>query len=93
MQERLRVLRDRAGLSARELSSLAGLKSPNHVSHLEAGIWTPTTRTATALAQVVGCSLDWLVNGRGEPPTDASLLVAVEAARAARAADASEGAA
>lgn len=87
MLDRLRVVRVRAGLSARELSRLAGLTGA-HVGLVESGaIRDVGTSTATALAGVLGCSLDWLVRGQGTPPSDAELAAAVAAARARHAAE------
>lgn len=82
MLDRLRSTRLRAGLSAGEFSRLAGL-TRSHVGLVEAGtIKDIGTITASALAGVLGCSLDWLVRGEGEPPSDAELAAAVAAARA-----------
>lgn len=66
MGDRLRSARSALGLSARELSRLAGL-SPTHVSGLESGPRVHMeARVMAALAEVLGCSLDWLVRGVGE---------------------------
>lgn len=87
MLDRLHVVRVRAGLSARELSRLAGLTGA-HVGLVESGtIKAVGAPTAAALARVLGCSLDWLVLGQGEPPSDAELAAAVAAARARHAAE------
>lgn len=87
MLDRLRATRLRAGLSTRELSRLAGL-AESHTALIEAGtIKDIGTSTASALAGVLGCSLDWLVRGQGEPPSDAELAAAIAAARARLAAE------
>lgn len=82
MRHRLRQLRERAGLSARELGPLAGLSSAL-VAHIENGITaTPLMKSIRALADVLGADLEWLVNGRREAPTDDQIHEAVERARA-----------
>lgn len=87
MINRLRSMRARAGLSGGELSRLAGLARA-HVGLIESrAIKTIEAPTAAALATVLGCSLDWLVLGQGEAPSDAALAAAVNAARARRAAE------
>lgn len=80
MRERVTWARQRAQISARQLSRLAGLTSA-HVSHIERGMMTPGTSVVTSLAEVLGCSLDWLVSGHGEPPTDERIAASVQAAR------------
>lgn len=79
--ERLRRLRDIAGISARELSRLAQLPSQSHVTLIESKGGTLSTTTATALARVFGCSLDWLVNGTGKEPSARAVRASVEEAR------------
>ena len=79
---RLKTLREQAGLSPRELGSLAGLQSPAHVSMIERGERPRLSATvATALARVLGCTAEHLVDGLGSAPTPAQSLAAVEAAR------------
>lgn len=86
LSERLRELRERAGLAARPLDRLAGL-GEGHVNMIERGERPNIeAETARALARVFGCSLDWLIAGMGRPPTDAALRRAV--ARAQREFDA-----
>lgn len=81
LQDRLRELRQSLGLSQQKLSLLAGLTA-SHVGLIEQNrIDNVSTDTAAALAKVLGCSLDWLVSGDGEPP---SLDVSQEALAAAR---------
>lgn len=85
LQRRLQAARIRAGLSARRLDDLAGL-TPGYTSLIEAGKRANIgARTADAIARVVGVSLDWLIRGDGNEPTDQQVRRAVEAAqRAAR---------
>lgn len=79
---RIRQLREVAGLSARSLSRLAGLRSPGHVASLESGTFsTARPPTLVAIADVLGASLDWLIHGRGKPPTAKEVRAAVERAR------------
>jgi len=81
LADRLKRTRKIAGFSARMLDELAGL-TPGHTSSIEAGRrQIPSTSTASALARVLGVSLDWLIAGVGEPPTKESVRSAVERAR------------
>lgn len=82
VSERIRQLRDLAGISARELSRLAQLPSATHVALIEANDGgAVTTHTALALARVLGCSLDWLIDGSGKAPSERAVRTAVEEAR------------
>jgi transcriptional regulator with XRE-family HTH domain len=79
---RIRELRTLAGLSARELSRLAGLPSQSHVSSLELSEGcTVQVSTIVAIAEVLGCSLDWLIVGRGKPPPLRTVRSAIARAR------------
>lgn len=80
LADRLREVRQLAGISARDASALAGL-SPSHVALLETGRHRATTDTASALARAFGVSIDWLVDGSGKPPTARAVRTSVEAAR------------
>lgn len=83
---RLSCLRQMADISQRGLSSLAGLH-PNHVFQIESGNKeTITAFTAEALSVVLGCSLDWLIAGRGKAPSARTVRAHVEAARSKKAA-------
>lgn len=69
------------GLTAKELARLAGL-SPPHVHAIETGLRPRVeTRTASALADVLGVSLDWLVRGLGRDPSARRVRGAVADAR------------
>jgi transcriptional regulator with XRE-family HTH domain len=84
--KRLAKARKAAGLSARQLSTLAGL-AENVCAIIERGrVKNPSFAVVSQLAHVLGLSLDWLGNGLGPEPTKASILAAVEAAQKARAA-------
>jgi transcriptional regulator with XRE-family HTH domain len=88
LTERLLALRKSAGLNTRDVARLADL-SDALVSHIECGrIANPRTESIRSIAEVLGCSLDWLVNGEGEPPTAEHVRAAVDAARARLAASA-----
>lgn len=81
MVDRLRALRERAGLSARELSALARL-SPSMCTHVENGIVKdPSMRVVRALAGVLGADLDWLVNGKGAAPSPEETAAAIAGAQ------------
>lgn len=78
---RIRELRERAGLSTRALGELSDV-STGLISHIEIGRVGAGLDTARKIGAVFGCSLDWLINGDGDPPTDEQMRAAVEAARA-----------
>ncbi len=81
--QRVRALRRVAGLSARELDSLAGLTT-GHSAQVESTLGDRVAaRTAASLAHVLGVSVEFLLEG-GESPSDESVHAAVEAARASR---------
>lgn len=81
---RLRALRSEAGLSARELSALAGLAA-SHVSHIETGKGC-SSETLAEICRVLGVTMDWLYLGRGTAPELEAVRVAVARARRASAA-------
>jgi len=68
-------------LSAKELDRLAAL-SPGHTTMIELG-YRPRVeaRTALALADVLGISLDWLLRGSGRSPSPRTVRAAVARAR------------
>jgi transcriptional regulator with XRE-family HTH domain len=69
LKERLRELRQAAGLTQMELAAAAGL-TLSGVTQIEAGkIKNPRLDTLQALAKVLGCTLDDL--GQADPPADA----------------------
>lgn len=81
LARRLRRLRRAAEISARALDALARL-APGHTALIESGRRVaPSTATASALSAVLGVSLDWLIAGRGEPPSDDVIRASVDAAR------------
>lgn len=82
---RLRVARERAGISARELDRLARSKSDGLAAKVEKGE-RPNIEASTAAeyARTLGVSLDWLINGIGAHPSARRIRSAVEAAKAQR---------
>lgn len=83
ISERLGWLREQAGISARGLGLLAKLH-PTHVGLIERGERVdPSSSAMDQIAVVLGCSLDWLIAGRGAPPSPEDVRAAVERARAA----------
>jgi len=84
LAERLRHLRENAGLSAKALDVLADL-TPGHTTLIETGRRAdPSASTVEALASVLGVTLDWLVTGEGREPSERSVRAAVDAARRAK---------
>jgi transcriptional regulator with XRE-family HTH domain len=81
---RLKRTRERAGLSASELSQLAGLKNTSHVGMIERGARPGiSATTAVGLAQALGCNVVWLVTGLGSEPDYDTLRASVARARTA----------
>lgn len=84
LPSRLEAARSYAGLSANELSKLAGLSS-SHVGMIGRGhVHAPRIDVVSKIAEALGVSLDWLVRGEGPEPDAAAVRAAVERARAAR---------
>lgn len=82
LAKRLEHARTLGRLSARELDRLAGL-GEGHVSMIETGRRPSIeAKTASALAEVLGVSLDWLIAGVGAEPRPRRVVASVEAARA-----------
>jgi transcriptional regulator with XRE-family HTH domain len=80
--DRLKQLRGLAGLSARALDRLLD-SSEGYTSLLESGERHLGAEFANKYAQALGCSLDWLIGGRGRAPTRSEVLSAVKAGKAA----------
>lgn len=78
---RLRYARDLSGLGSRELGRLAGV-SEGYPSNIESGARKNVPIEAlSGFARVLGLSLDWLVDGQGDPPSRAAVVIAAEKAR------------
>jgi transcriptional regulator with XRE-family HTH domain len=83
--ERLRATRQLVGLSAHELSLLAGYSSA-HVGHIERGrTKKPGLQAAADFASVLGVTVEFLISGTGPAPTKALVAAAVQRARALKA--------
>lgn len=80
---RLRHLRKAGGLSQRDLDRLAGT-SECYASRIEKGTRETGTAVARAYAGVLGCSLDYLLSGRGDEPSEAEIRAAIEACKRRR---------
>lgn len=68
--DRIRTLRETAGLTTRAFDVLAGL-TPGHITQYENGILSGermSAATALKICAVFGCSVEWLMSGEGEPP-------------------------
>lgn len=77
----MKWMREIAGISLRELARLAGV-SAGYPAHVESGfVAHPGTDTSLRIAKTLGCSLEYLLTGTGEPPTAEQILAAVEVAR------------
>lgn len=67
----------------RGLSDLASLDS-SHVRLIESGVREdPRSQTLAAIARATGATLDWLIAGKGDPPSAEDVRAAVERARIA----------
>lgn len=75
--ERVRYLRDLAGLSQRMLSLLAGLHE-RHIGVLELRNRNLSAKHLIAVAKVLGASERWIVLGEGETPTADAVRVSVD---------------
>lgn len=83
LADRLVHARRLVGLNPRALSVLAGL-DPTHVRLIEDGERPdPRSSTISKLAGTLGVTTDWLLDGRGELPSEDEMLAAVERARTA----------
>jgi transcriptional regulator with XRE-family HTH domain len=80
VQERLKFALDHAGCSAREVDRLAGL-TPGHALLIASGHKSNAkSRTFSALAVVLGISLDWVLLKRGRTPRPERIHAAVHRA-------------
>jgi transcriptional regulator with XRE-family HTH domain len=76
--QRLRKLREIAGLSTKQLDKLADL-SEGHVSTLEnRDKDNVSARVVLLLADTIGCTMDFLYAGRGRQPPANDILAAVK---------------
>jgi transcriptional regulator with XRE-family HTH domain len=73
--DRVKWLREQAGISQRELCRLAGTNE-NQISLIERGLRNNIEiETAEAIADVFGVTLDWLMRGRGKIPSASEVIV------------------
>jgi transcriptional regulator with XRE-family HTH domain len=80
---RIHRLREKAGISARDLDRLAGI-TEGHTSLIEAVLGEQVSaQTLAPIARVLGTTLDWLVTGEGAEPSREAVRSAVDSARAA----------
>lgn len=63
MKDKIRTLRERAGLTQGQLARMLGLKSPNTVTNWESGTRMPRTAQLPQLAAALGCTIDELFRG------------------------------
>lgn len=80
--QRIRELRELAGLSAKGLDSLAGL-TPGHTRLIETRARDKVSaHSIVAIARVLGTNAEWLIAGDDDArPTARKIRAAVEAAR------------
>lgn len=81
--ERIRALRESAGIEAEELSLAAGL-SRTHVHSIEVGwILNPRFETVAEIANLLGVTLEHLAEGKGQPPAGSKIKKRFSAMRGA----------
>jgi transcriptional regulator with XRE-family HTH domain len=85
--DRVTVLRVVGGVSGRELSAMIAT-STSYLSAGQSKGAVPSAERALAIAKVFGTSVEYLVAGEGDPPTDERVREAVALARAKAAASA-----
>lgn len=74
-------LRTKAGLSVSELARIAGLKSPSHIGLIEREERREiAVQTALALSRTLGATVEWLVEGDGDEPSEDAVKLAVSRA-------------
>jgi transcriptional regulator with XRE-family HTH domain len=79
--DRVRYLRELAGVKAHALSLYAGL-AQGHVGMIERGrVAEPTRDTLEAIGRATGASWLWLLAGEGDPPTRDEVRSALERIR------------
>lgn len=82
LASRLASLRSIAELTPAELARLSGLKNPSHIGMIERSERTEIAgNTAVEIARVLGTTAEYLVAGRGAPPSAEQVRAAVATAR------------
>lgn len=82
--DRVEWARGAAGISAREVCRLAGLRSETYLSSIKLGKNVPGSDVVMALARLFGVSTDWLLGNSDVEPDPNAIVAAVSAARADR---------
>jgi len=78
--DRIKILRERSGLTPRRLGMLAGL-APSHVATLEEGrVSNIQLETAAQLARVTGATPEWIAFGVGRAPSQTTVRKRIAAA-------------
>jgi hypothetical protein len=80
---RLREARDRADISYREADMLAGLALGHSYKIINGLRVAVEVRSIAAICRVFGYSLDYIVLGKGRPPSRSAVAAAVHRARLA----------
>ena len=79
---RITYLCESSGVKSREALSLACGLSAGHLGLFARGAYpSMTTTVASKIASTFGCSLDWLIAGKGTRPPAARVRAAVAKAR------------
>ena len=75
--QRISYLRKNSGISQRKFSKLCGLRD-THVGLLERGTYSSMrSDSLERIAKSLEISLDWLILGKGEPPSESEIKLAV----------------
>ena len=69
--ERLRFLREKAGLSQTDLAQKLGFKRSSSVSNLETGKSPPDLKTLQKIVSCFNVNLHWLITGKPSPDGEA----------------------
>lgn len=65
--KRLKYARLKRNFTQNELATKLDIK-PNNIGHYESGTALPKLDTIIKISEVLNCSIDWLVAGKGEKP-------------------------
>jgi len=80
IHDRVALLRQQSGLSAREMGRLSGL-AHSAITMIEQGKRTPTSETAVQISRLFQVDLNWLLRGIGNHPEEYEVRLAVDEAR------------
>jgi transcriptional regulator with XRE-family HTH domain len=85
LSERVSWARKVSGLSSVRAFAIACGIQPGQVLLIESGERpTPSSETCLRIADAIGCTLDWLIAGRGDPPSEETVRESIARAHAAR---------